>query len=854
METVMARYDTTVRNSRGCVMQFLYGEDGMDAQRIEKQFFDCYSLSNKAHKARCFLDFDADIADDYPGGAGEGTHYLDVSVLEECRSDMDLRGLLDVEYEQLCADRAELRVIQAFAGKESDNTTYLPVNIDRLLWSASRQFKINPDSATSLSPRVVIDTVNSMLANSLTVINTSSGDRLAIEAQENATTLFKIMVRMKLCSKRVLKEYRFNELAFRWVIDNIINDFRRALVNPGETVGVLAAQSIGEPATQMTLNTFHNSGISAKNVTLGVPRLNEILNVAKNIKTPSVVINLKNNNDAKEATDLISELEYTTLGSLTINTEIHYDPDPSTSVIAHDKDMVEEFFSIGVDDVPLELMSPWVLRICLDQNAVGAKQLKLSDIALKVTEYFMGGVHVVHPDNNDDTTGFILRIRILSSDLANLAFNQEGEGEEASSIGSDDHDVLRRMEQSLMNDLHLSGVPGIKKVYISKKPRSRWDDEEGKFRTQEEWVLETDGTNLSEIMTYDKIDHTTTASNDVMEMFMVLGIEGARSALFGELRGILSFDGAYVNYRHIACLADCMTFGGYLMAVSRHGINRSEAGPMLRASFEETVEVFMNSAVYSQYDMLSGVTENVMLGQLAQVGSGLVDLLVDPSKLDAAIPYNLDQLQGTGAEAAAGAVNMYGGDEATPFASGMFSGATPGFAGFNSATPMLGSFTPGGATPGGGKSPAGMASASPYYSPAQASPNYHPFSPMYVSSSPQGASPYGASPKYSAQSPAYSPTSPAYSPTSPAYSPTSPAYSPTSPAYSPTSPAYSPTSPAYSPTSPAYSPTSPAYSPTSPAYSPTSPAYSPTSPAYSPTSPAYSPASSEATEQSKDKK
>ena len=94
-----------------------------------------------------------------------------------------------------------------------------------------------------------------------------------------------------------------------------------------------------------------------------------------------------------------------------------------------------------------------------------------------------------HPDNNDDTTGFILRIRILSSDAANLAFNQEGEGEEASAIGSDDHEVLRRMEQSLMMDLHLTGVPGIKKVYISKKPCSRWDDEEGEFKSQEEWVL-----------------------------------------------------------------------------------------------------------------------------------------------------------------------------------------------------------------------------------------------------------------------------------------------------------------------------------------------------------------------------
>ena len=319
---------------------------------------------------------------------------MDASVLLACRSDAELRSMLDAEFEQLETDRKELRGIQAFAGKESDNVTYLPVNIDRLLWSAQRQFKIDINSPTTLNPRVVIEAVNSMCANNLIVINAAEGDRLAEEAQENATTLFKIMVRSKLCSKRVLKEFRLNELAFRWIIDNIVNEFRGALVNPGETVGVLAAQSIGEPATQMTLNTFHNSGISAKNVTLGVPRLNEILNVAKNIKTPSVTINLKTRNDAKEATDLISELEYTTLGSLTTSTEIHYDPDPVTSKIEHDRNMVEEFFSLGVEDVPLELMSPWVLRITLDQNAVGVKQLKLSDIAHKITDYFMGGVHV----------------------------------------------------------------------------------------------------------------------------------------------------------------------------------------------------------------------------------------------------------------------------------------------------------------------------------------------------------------------------------------------------------------------------------------------------------------------------
>lgn len=110
-----------------------------------------------------------------------------------------------------------------------------------------------------------------------------------------------------------------------------------------------------------------------------------------------------------------------------------------------------------------------------------------------------------------------------------------------------------------------------------------------------------------------------------------------------ELRNVLSFDGGYVNCRHISCLADCMTFGGFLMAVSRHGINHSEAGPILPASFEETVEVFMTAAAFSQHDILDGISENVMLGQMAKAGTGVMDLLMDHSKLENAIQYVTDK-------------------------------------------------------------------------------------------------------------------------------------------------------------------------------------------------------------------
>ena len=219
----------------------------------------------------------------------------------------------------------------------------------------------------------------------------------------------------------------------------------------------------------------------------------------------------------------------------------------------------------------------------------------------------------------------------------------------------------------------------------------------------------------------------------------------------------------------------------------------------------------MNAAMYSELDTLNGVTENVMLGQLGRLGTGMMDLLLDDTKLVNVVDNDTNI---TGSSGGNGLQSKEGfTSEATPMH--FTNQPSPSSGDLFGATPIYGTMFSeyGGATPGG-QSPY---AAGGYLSPATAFSPGGGRSPGYVSRSParSAVSPFArSSPGYSATSPAYSPTSPAYSPTSPAYSPTSPAYSPTSPAYSPTSPAYSPTSPAYSPTSPAYSPTSPAYSPT----------------------------------------
>lgn len=91
------------------------------------------------------------------------------------------------------------------------------------------------------------------------------------------------------------------------------------------------------------------------------------------------------------------------------------------------------------------------------------------------------------------------------------------------------------------------------------------------------------------VLACDYVDATCTISNDIVDVFMVLGIKVVLGALLNELRNGISFDGSYVNYRHLACLVDVMTMLGHFMAIDRHGINRVESGPLLLCSFEENI-------------------------------------------------------------------------------------------------------------------------------------------------------------------------------------------------------------------------------------------------------------------------
>lgn len=867
LEDVSAKYDGTVRNSLGDIVQFLYGEDGLDAMAIEKQRMDHLAMSTPAFDGRYRFDVMA------------GKRPKELEALEygnEIAGDPAAQLLLDEEYDALVADRVLVRKVNERT--KGDESMQLPLNVARIIDSAKRLFNIKESQRSDLRPEDVIPAVQNMLTR-MTIVR--GPDPISKEADMNATILFKAQLRSRLAFKRIATHQRLNKLAFEHVLGELQGRWDKSFVSPGEMVGVLAAQSIGEPATQMTLNTFHFAGVSSKNVTLGVPRLKEILNLATNIKTPSMVIYLNDFNASQEAAMVLrNTVEYTTLRHITAVTEIYYDPDIMSTNIPEDMDIVDSYWM--TDDSmrhTIDDQSRWLLRIVLDRQKLLDKGLEIDDVAERIRQDYPSDLAVVTSDNNAEEQ--VIRIRTISSD------------DKSDDIaGIEDDVMLKRFEAHLLDTLTLRGVPGIERAFLTKGDRLITTEDGALLASKtdprcEEWYLDTSGSSLRDVLVIDGVDTTRTSTNHIWQILEVFGIEAARMALVRELTQVLAFDGSYVNHRHIALLVDVMSYRGSISAVTRHGINRADTGALMRCSFEETVEILLEAAATGELDDCRGISENVMLGQMAPMGTGHFEVLLDPKMLETVISDNSRMGLMPGMPVKGGQTE----GAATPYDSGSPM-ADSGYVSLGPGTPDAGNFSP--IVGAGSESPAGFqtsygdgygsGSFSPYsrggatspfttsptsplggyggYSPTSPNAGYSPTSPLL---DPSGGR-FATSPSFSPSSPSFSPTSPMMRPTSPSYSPTSPTYSPTSPTsprhYSPTSPNQfnSPTSPNYSPASPNYSPaspnlhaagaTSPSYSPASPKWSPTSPqAYSPTSPTFqrspgqqqSPTSPSYSP-------------
>jgi len=375
MEDLQVKYDGTVRTPSGTVVQFLYGEDGMDATRVERQLLPSLLQGNEDFKKMFQLvDPDTGLLDPK----------LDVVLSDdikiELRQSDDAQQLVREEYQQLLRDR-ELLQFHIFPRGQD---VYLPVNMQRLVQTAMKKFEIDIRSKSTLRVEEVVSGTRDLFRELVVV---AGDDSLSLEIQDNAIQLFAILVRMTLASKRVLVEYRLTPAAFNWLRGEIKSKFFASFAHPGEVVGPIAGQSVGELVTQMTLNTFHHAGVSAKNVTLGVPRLMELLNLSPNTKNPSMsVYPSQELSNSEESKPLRFALQLLKLRKLTSTVEIYYDPDDNA--ILEDEQFLADDREIDFVESDRPEKSPWLLRIVLDQNVLHSEDLDAQQILPKIRFLF----------------------------------------------------------------------------------------------------------------------------------------------------------------------------------------------------------------------------------------------------------------------------------------------------------------------------------------------------------------------------------------------------------------------------------------------------------------------------------
>jgi DNA-directed RNA polymerase II subunit RPB1 len=160
-----------------------------------------------------------------------------------------------------------------------------------------------------------------------------------------------------------------------------------------------------------------------------------------------------------------------------------------------------------------------------------------------------------------------------------------------------------------------------------------FNESTGDFDKKEIYALDTIGSNLLNVLSLDYIDAERTFTNNIIETLEVLGIEAARKCLFNEILEVLSFDGGYVNHHHLSLLCDRMTCNEGMVSIFRHGINNDDIGPIAKASFEETPEMFLKAARHGELDLMKGVSANVMVGQEGYYGTSAFQVFLDMNEM-----------------------------------------------------------------------------------------------------------------------------------------------------------------------------------------------------------------------------
>jgi DNA-directed RNA polymerase III subunit RPC1 len=596
LEDLSMQYDNTVRNSEQTIVQFSYGDDGLNPSLMEKgdrpvdfsrQLANVRAATVAASKKR--IKSSGKGSQEVPAASSDHVGVDMVTVANE--PNLTAAALKQLVTSELAKPhfQATLPEGQQFLAETESFFFNIADQIGKLEILEAQHLR---SSCSSLGAKQTEHNVGALRQRMLRASSTEkklwhtrlkSGDRAAIT--ELHTLLRDNLLQMREGQVRAILRIAYN----KYMLSKVV---------PGEAVGAVGAQSLSEPGTQMTLKTFHFAGVASMNVTLGVPRLKEIINASKVISTPIIEARLVQANSLASASIAKAQIEKTTLGEVCkYIREVHTN-------------------------------NQCYISICLDQRIMETFNLKVDAADVRYAILHASSVPASAGGGPKAPVMRLLRekhIQILSSNRLHIL------APDAAATSKDTGKYLP-LSQRMMFTLQAlkSALPSVIVQGIPTVSRSVINEEKDAAGNKSYYLL-VEGYGLGQVMTCAGVDGLRCRTNNIAEMQSVLGIEAARAVIASEIRFIMESYGITVDRRHLMLLSDVMTFKGDVLGITRFGVAKMRESVLMLASFEKTTDHLFDAAVHSRQDSIVGVSECIIMGVPVPIGTGIFKLLHDPN-------------------------------------------------------------------------------------------------------------------------------------------------------------------------------------------------------------------------------
>ena len=614
LEDLKKCYDGTVRTATNQVIQIIYGDSNMNQIKLLSQkIYSLEKLNSDIVKELKFVSSDLKKIK-----LSKSKFEKNSKILKKFNNDF-IRSLNVLR---------NMSIKNELNYRATTNTFYMPFDINSLLVDAKNDFLDN----TELTIEYIIKSIYEILDFEKTRISmkelNNKSNLKNIDSSYHKLVLKTILME-HLHPKKLLIDNKLSKKAFDYIVEQILIKYQEAIVPSGEMVGALAALHMGEPTTQLTLNTFHATGSGTSGIQ-GVPRFKELIDINKNIKTPIMDVYMEDevNKNELKILQIRSALKYTSLFDITENIKIIYDEniDDQTSKNILDK-VRKPLFVNSKNITKLENLSI-LYRFKLNKEALLDKSINMLELKIQFIRFWK--------KKTGDMKGLKRADKNILNEVLNICIltNKDGADNPVLHIrfnfNSYSLEQFDRIKDLIMNEFIIKGFVKIKDVDDILEINTINTNEDGYYRNKE-FIFQTKGIDLHSIRYIRGIDLKRTNCNDIYRIYKTFGIEAARAAEFKEMRSVFNTP---IHFHHYSILVDTMCQTGKLVAMNRHGINKLDTPPLGKSSFENTIDVLKDAAVFCEEDPLNSVSARIMVGQSFKGGTGSFNLKLNIDMLE----------------------------------------------------------------------------------------------------------------------------------------------------------------------------------------------------------------------------